>query len=741
MNLFFIRICQHIINSRNNSKSSETLQKERQDYELAAQQRNAQRMLKSMRRGQQLILQIEKTSHAARMEEIKSEMEKLVKQLAYKSTVSMWPLRVLPIVIRNQTYQSCRLDSNNRLSCYILLTKSNNTQFNKLVYPRIENELERFFSEWYASAQQSAIYMSGAWKGEILGSEIDIDSIKSSLKDLPFTMVIPYFRPTDGQLRLSIRTWGLGAGPSQDFPEMGEYLDLYKEAINSNSAPIIAKALADDLKSMLGFICDSFFWFQSGLSPRLPQAVHEGAVKLSDQDEAELHTAYKDLMLSPEVGAEFMPKERFLNLYHGYLPIAQGDVKAELTVVYQAFCLAGHFPWSSLEESIGTSYLTYPEIPFIMEFDKLYDDPEISKKLEEKILDAYIEEYYCQAETTFTSEAFIKEAPELKDQFLSKCTAAMNVIFSWNRFESYYKTIAEPFQVKQELEYNCREALQPVFIEYCQVVNSKLEHFIYHKQNMLFSDMNKIFAQYNVPASVAKFQERMMHCGEYYFLDPDPIAREYAKAVAERCNLFSHVDDDEGFLKTVAKGYGSFAMSIFENLTENGRGTIKRDVFIRVEDYLKWMADDSFKRLSFASLKRPKSRTESSTSTSQDGCYVTTAVCKYLGKNDKCRELQTLRWFRDNWILKHENGDKAVSLYYATAPKIVEIIQMADNRTEILKELNEKVQKAVVLVENMEYEKAYHLYASAVIELRNHYLGKPQDVSEEEMLTPLGSNV
>lgn len=740
MNLF-IRICLHIINSRNNSKVSEALQKERQNYELAAQQRNAQRMLESMRRGQQLTFQIEELSHVARMAEIEGEMEKLVKQLAYKSTVSQWPLRVLPIVIRNQTLQSCRLGCSNILSCHILLTKSNDKQFNKLVYPHIERELERFFSEWYASTQQSAIYMSGAWKSEILGSEIDIDSIKSSLKDLPFIMVIPYFRPTDGQLRLSIRTWGLETGPSLDFQETGAYLNLYKEAINSNSAPIIAKALADDLKSMLGFICDSFFWFQSGLSPRLPQAVHEGAVKLSDQDKAELHTAYKDLMLSPEVGAEFMPMERFLNLYHGYLPIAQGDVKAELTVVYQAFCLAGHFPWSSLEESIGTSYLTYPEIPFIMEFDKLYDDPEISKKLEEKILDAYIEEYYCQAETTFTSEAFIKEAPELKDQFLSKCTAAMNVIFSWNRFESYYKTIAEPFQVKQELEYNCREALQPVFIEYCQVVNSKLEHFIYHKQNMLFSDMNKIFAQYNVPASVAKFQERMMHCGEHYFLDPDPIAREYAKAVAERCNLFSHVDDDEGFLKTVAKGYGSFAMSIFENLTENGRGTIKRDVFIRVEDYLKWMADDSFKRLSFASLKRPKSRTESSTSTSQDGCYVTTAVCEYLGKNDKCRELQTLRWFRDNWILKHENGDKAVSLYYATAPKIVEIIQMADNRTEILKELNEKVQKAVVLVENMEYEKAYHLYASAVIELRNHYLGKPQDVSEEEMLTPLGSNV
>lgn len=741
MNLFFIRILQHIINNRNNSKASEALQKERQNYELAVQQRNAQRMLESMRRGQQLTLQIEESCHVARMAEIKGDMEKLVKQLAYKSTVSQWPLRVLPIVIRNQTLQYCWLGSSNRLSCYILLTKSNDKQFNKLVYPHIERALECFFCEWYASTQQSAIYMSGAWKCEILGSEIDLDSIESSLKDIPFVMVIPYFRPTDGQLRLSIRTWGLGVGPSQDFPEEGEYLDLYKDAINSISAPIIAKALADDLKLMLGFICDSFFWFQSGLSPRLPKAVQDGAVKLSDKDKAELHTAYKDLMFSPEVGAEFMSKERFLNLYHGCLPIAQGGIKAELTVVFQAFCLAGHFPWSSLEGSIGTSCLTYPDIPFIMEFDKLYDDPEISKKLEEKILDAYIEEYYCRAKTTFTSEAFIEETPGLKDQFLSKCTIAMNEIFSWNRFESYYKTIAEPFQVKQELEYNCREALQPVFIEYRRVVNSKLEHFIYHKQNMLFSDMNKIFAQYNVPVSVAKFQERMMHCGENYVLYPESIAREYAEAVVERCNLFSHVDDEGGFFKTVAKGYGSIAMSIFENLTESGREMIKRNVFLRVEHYLKRMVDDSFKDLSFASLKRPKPRTESSASTSQGGCYVTTAVCEYLGKDDECRELQTLRWFRDNWILKHENGDKAVSLYYATAPKIVEIIQLADNRTEIFKELNEKVQKAVTLIENLEYEKAYHLYTSAVIELRDHYLGKPQDAAEEEMLTNLGSNV
>ena len=38
------------------------------------------------------------------------------------------------------------------------------------------------------------------------------------------------------------------------------------------------------------------------------------------------------------------------------------------------------------------------------------------------------------------------------------------------------------------------------------------------------------------------------------------------------------------------------------------------------------------------------------------GCFLTTAVCEYLGKADDCEELTTLRDYRDQWLAKQPGG-------------------------------------------------------------------------------------
>lgn len=53
------------------------------------------------------------------------------------------------------------------------------------------------------------------------------------------------------------------------------------------------------------------------------------------------------------------------------------------------------------------------------------------------------------------------------------------------------------------------------------------------------------------------------------------------------------------------------------------------------------------------------------------GCYLTTAVCEYLGKPDNCQELQTLRHFRDGWLSEQPEGKALIERYYDTAPAIV----------------------------------------------------------------------
>lgn len=53
------------------------------------------------------------------------------------------------------------------------------------------------------------------------------------------------------------------------------------------------------------------------------------------------------------------------------------------------------------------------------------------------------------------------------------------------------------------------------------------------------------------------------------------------------------------------------------------------------------------------------------------GCFITTAVCGYLGKPDDCQELMDFRAFRDNWLRHQPGGEEQIREYYECAPELV----------------------------------------------------------------------
>lgn len=69
------------------------------------------------------------------------------------------------------------------------------------------------------------------------------------------------------------------------------------------------------------------------------------------------------------------------------------------------------------------------------------------------------------------------------------------------------------------------------------------------------------------------------------------------------------------------------------------------------------------------------------------GCYITTAVCHSLHKSDDCTELQTLRRFRDSWMLRQPEGPLLIQEYYTFAPSIVAAINIAPNPERIYRSL------------------------------------------------------
>ena len=103
------------------------------------------------------------------------------------------------------------------------------------------------------------------------------------------------------------------------------------------------------------------------------------------------------------------------------------------------------------------------------------------------------------------------------------------------------------------------------------------------------------------------------------------------------------------------------------------------------------------------------------------GCYITTAVCTYLGKPDDCYELTQLRKFRDKWLRHQPDGPALIEEYYAKAPGIVEKLEKRENKDEIYQYVNNVyLLPCVKLIEEEKYEECKRLYLDMVEELEKH---------------------
>lgn len=108
-------------------------------------------------------------------------------------------------------------------------------------------------------------------------------------------------------------------------------------------------------------------------------------------------------------------------------------------------------------------------------------------------------------------------------------------------------------------------------------------------------------------------------------------------------------------------------------------------------------------------------------SNEESNCFVTTACVKYYGLKDDCYELQTLRHFRDTYLLKSNKGKRMVSKYYQVAPAIVKSMEADTNNKELFSEIFLQIKAACNAIEQHNFEKATTIYKSAVANLYHKF--------------------
>lgn len=106
-----------------------------------------------------------------------------------------------------------------------------------------------------------------------------------------------------------------------------------------------------------------------------------------------------------------------------------------------------------------------------------------------------------------------------------------------------------------------------------------------------------------------------------------------------------------------------------------------------------------------------------------DGCFLTTACVRSKNLPDNCDELETLRAFRDSFMMFTTQGRSEVKAYYKIAPALVEAINSLPDADEIWNSLFDRViVPAVDLIKHNKLDDAYKLYKNCVLQLQTHFI-------------------
>jgi hypothetical protein len=105
----------------------------------------------------------------------------------------------------------------------------------------------------------------------------------------------------------------------------------------------------------------------------------------------------------------------------------------------------------------------------------------------------------------------------------------------------------------------------------------------------------------------------------------------------------------------------------------------------------------------------------------EGGCFLTTACVDYFGLKDNCSELETLRYFRDSYLLKSVKGKESVSIYYKTAPILVKMMQQDKDHHKLFVDVFRQIKLACNSIKKGNNKKAYLIYKSAFAFLYNRY--------------------
>lgn len=385
-----------IFNHLKNNKHSEKLQIKQQEFARASAERNRQRMWELLREGQDITLQMEEEAHQARIQDISDDFDKVLHRLAYNQAINTWPLKVLPIVMKNQSLGTLLCGSNENVALHCILTPSNCGAFNNYVLPEIEDTLTDFCNlHWSSLSAHPVLFYSGAWKSHSNPTGIEVEQLRTDLYNLPTLMITPYFKP-DGGLVFQLNAWGIGNDVRSDvmcneFSYAHKYalgLD-FKDDLDLRNTTI--EELTSYLQCLIGYVADQYFWLMHNEAPLLPSLMVTNIISCDGKPylRSSLNDYYTYLVKTcqEECGAFPFDHSKALSLCDGAKPLFESEMfDKRITDLILDYCnYRSPDYYERIEDVICSDELCLDDLEFLRKASDCVYNQELSDILMEMV--------------------------------------------------------------------------------------------------------------------------------------------------------------------------------------------------------------------------------------------------------------------------------------------------------------------------------------------------------------------
>lgn len=265
------------------NKQKDVFAAKQKELREALQNREFDRVRQLHAETHRISMEMEKAAHEQRRQDIENEYDSVFEQLADQLHLEKWPLNVVPFIMKGESFGS-RIRGFDVASVHCVLTPSNNLDFNRWIYSRLDMSIELMMNlNWNSSSDHSVVYYGASWKPKTnLGipkfDNNDILRLYADLRNVPFICITPYFKETTGQFYFKVRIWGMGADEDTNTREIYPPNDLMENCLTSDSpfseiSEETIPQMTNYIVSMIGYLTDMYYWKMYNASPILPMLI------------------------------------------------------------------------------------------------------------------------------------------------------------------------------------------------------------------------------------------------------------------------------------------------------------------------------------------------------------------------------------------------------------------------------------------------------------------------------------